>query len=194
MGFRDCKNFFREFAAKPRVIGAIAPSSRGLAASMVQWIDWSRVEAVVEYGPGTGVFTRSILSSMRSATKLLAIEINPKFAAALEGRFPTVRVVNDSVKNVKSLCAHEGIDRVDAIVCGLPWAAFSNQQQTELLEATMAVLKPGGVFATFAHLQGLLLPAGQRFRRKLPHYFSQTELSKTVWLNLPPSFVYRCRR
>ena len=56
------------------------------------------------------------------------------------------------------------------------------------------VLKPGGQFVTFAYLQGLLLPAGRRFRAKLKRSFSDVTKSKIVWRNLPPAFVYRCRR
>ena len=58
----------------------------------------------------------------------------------------------------------------------------------------MAVLRPGGQFATFAYLQGLLLPAARRFRANLGRSFSQVERSPTAWTNLPPAFVYRCRR
>ena len=53
---------------------------------------------------------------------------------------------------------------------------------------------PGGQFATFAYLQGLLLPAGQRFKDKLAQSFSKVEKSPTVWRNLPPAFVYRCTK
>ncbi len=58
----------------------------------------------------------------------------------------------------------------------------------------MSVLKEQGQFATFAYLQELLLPAGLRFRRMLRHYFREVSTSRTVWKNLPPAFVYRCRR
>jgi phosphatidylethanolamine/phosphatidyl-N-methylethanolamine N-methyltransferase len=92
------------------------------------------------------------------------------------------------------LCDRQGIAQVDCIVSGLPWASFPDDMQTQYLDAMMTVLKPGGQFVTFAYLQGLLLPAGRRFRRKLDHYFSRVDRSRTVWLNLPPAFVYRCRR
>ena len=65
---------------------------------------------------------------------------------------------------------------------------------TELLDATGHVLREGGQFVTFAYLQGLLLPAGQRFKRKLRDHFGQVETSRTVWANMPPAFVYRCRK
>lgn len=186
--------FFGQFLSSPRRTGAVLPSSRRLAARMVEWIDWPNVRAVVEYGPGTGVFTEHVAASIAPGTKFLAIEANARFAEALGRRHPEVRVFHDSVANVGTLCRREGIDRVDAIVCGLPWASLTDREQTEFLEATVDVLKPRGQFVTFAYLQGLLLPTAWRFRAKLRAYFSTIERSKTVWRNMPPAFVYRCRR
>ena len=65
--------------------------------------------------------------------------------------------------NVATLCQQESMDHVDAIVCGLPWASFSDALQREIMEAMLDVLQPSGQFATFAYWQGLLLPAGRRF-------------------------------
>ncbi len=103
-------------------------------------------------------------------------------------------ILQDSVANIEELCRQQGVSGVDAIICGLPWAAFSEGDQTACLDAMMTVLRPGGYFATFAYLQGMLLPAGRRFRRKLGSYFGEVRVSPTVWLNVPPAFVYQCRR
>ena len=103
-------------------------------------------------------------------------------------------VLQESVANIEELCRQQGVSEVDAIVCGLPWAAFSDQDQTAYLDAMMKVLKPGGHFATFAYLQGMVLPAARRFRKKLRSYFGEVRMSPTVWLNVPPAFVYQCRR
>jgi len=194
MSLIERARFLSEFALKPRVVGAVSPSSRGLAEKMVQWIDWPNVQAVVEYGPGTGAFTEHILSRIHPGTKFFAIEINPAFVARFAKRYPGVRVYQDSVKNVAALCGQEGIAQVDAIISGLPWASFCDRDQADFLDATAAVLAPGGRFATFAYLQGLLMPAGRRFKSRLRRYFSRIERSKTAWVNLPPAFVYRCRR
>lgn len=75
------------------------------------------------------------------------------------------------VSQVVRLCHEAGIDRVDAILCGLPSAAFFPELQNELLDAMFEVLPPGGKFATFAYWLGLVLPAGQRFRRYLHEHF-----------------------
>lgn len=186
--------FLKSFLRKPTAVGAIAPSSRHLAAMMVDWFDWPDARGVVEYGPGTGVFTEQIVRHLHPDAKFFAIERDPQLASLVRTRLPDVKVIEDSVANVVAHCQEVGIDQVDAIVCGLPWASFPDALQRDCLDAMMQVLRPEGQFATFAYWQGLLLPAGQRFKRRLGNYFSEVHHSPTVWRNLPPAFVYRCVR
>ncbi|MCB1063002.1 MAG: methyltransferase domain-containing protein [Verrucomicrobiae bacterium] len=161
---------------------------------MVDWFDWDTIRSIVEYGPGTGVFTERIESLRHPETQFLAIEMDPELAELTRRRCPSVKVCIDSVTNAPSLCAEASIDGVDAIVSGLPWASFPESLQDECFDAMFQILPPGGKFATFAYWQGLLLPAGQRFRRKLSERFSEVHVSQTAWKNLPPAFVYRCVR
>lgn len=191
---REYTKFISEFVCHPKAVGAVSPSSPQLARHLVSSVDWAQTTTVLEYGPGTGAITEEILERMPPQTMFLAIEISSRFAAVLRTRFPGVRVCEGSVRMVKSLCAAHGVSQVDAIVSGLPWAAFSDEDQTAYLDATMQVLRPGGQFITFGYLQGLLLPAGRRFRRKLGRYFAEVRVSKPVWANLPPAFFYTCRR
>jgi len=107
---------------------------------------------------------------------------------------PDTRLFQDSVANARSICTKAGIDQVDCIISGLPWASFTQALQVEILDEMMRVLKPGGQFVTFAYVHGLILPPGRRFSRVLPKYFSAISKSPIVWKNVPPAFVYRCRR
>src|SRR5206468_7793235 len=116
-------NFLREFVSKPTVTGAIAPSSSFLARTMVEGLELSKAGAVLEYGPGTGVFTEYIRREMNPHSKFAAIEINPRFAEIFKARHPRVRLFQDSVTNVRAICDSAGIWSVDCIVSGLPWAA-----------------------------------------------------------------------
>jgi phospholipid N-methyltransferase len=186
--------FLSEFLRDPSAIGAIAPSSSRLAKVITAEIGIESARVVVEYGPGTGAFTGAILQRLAPGAVFFAIEQNPQMAAVLRQRFPSVTVYEDSVANLGRLLQESGIEAVDCIVSGLPWASFSSRLQDELLGQTLAALRPGGRFATFAYLQGLLMPAGRRFRHKLHACFSQVERSPVVWCNLPPAFVYRCTR
>ena len=105
-----------------------------------------------------------------------------------------MNITQDCVTKVAELCEKEGVSSVEVILSGLPWASFPKELQDRCLEAMFSVLPPGGRFATFAYLQGLMLPAGKRFRKLLDEHFSSVEISPTAWKNLPPAFVYRCVR
>jgi phospholipid N-methyltransferase len=187
-------NLLRQFLRNPSQTGAVLPSSAYLAEVMVDWLDLGGARSVLEYGPGTGPFTPHILKRVGRDCRFLAIERNAALASEFRTKLPNVELVHDSVENVRAICDRAGIVSVDCIVCGLPWAAFPEGLQRRLLDSMMTVLRPGGQFVTFAYLHGLPLPAGRRFANRLPEYFSEVSRSRTVWMNLPPALVYRCRR
>lgn len=182
-----------EFVKSPKTIGAVAPSSDDLARAMVEGVDWSRARVVVECGPGTGALTGRIRERLAPGAHFFAIELNPGFAQEFSRRHPDVRLHRGCVSDLPGLCREEGRE-VDVVVSGLPWAAFSPGDQERLLGAMHESLRPGGHFATFAYQPASALPAGRRFRRLLERTFSRVEKSPTVWRNLPPACVYRCRK
>lgn len=194
MSWQDYVRFVTTFVAHPSTVGAIVPSSKELGHRMVEWIDWPAVKTVVECGPGTGAFTAAIRASMAPGTRFFAVEIDPQFAALLRQRFPDLCVYHDNVVNLQQLCTRTGVRDVEAIISSLPWASFSDAAQTAALDAICAVLAPGGQFATFAYLFGVIMPAAQRFRHKLEQRFAEVHISRITWRNLPPAFVYQCRR
>ncbi len=185
---------FREFCRSPTSVGAIAPSSSYLAKEIVELAQVSSASAVLEIGPGTGVFTAEILEQLRSDANFIAIEKNPRFISTLKTRFPTVSIIDDGAENAPSILAQRGLDTVDAIVSGLPWASFSSVVQDRLLDSVDRSLADGGMFVTFAYLQGLLMPSGKRFRKRLEQIFSQTKTSRVIWKNVPPAFIYVCTK
>jgi len=189
-------SFIAKFIKDPATVGAIAPSSQRLAAAMVERIDFARARAIVELGPGTGVFSAAVLAGIRSAgssTRFLAIERDPEFAASLAARLGSAHVAQGDAAELARLCAAHAITEVDYVVSGLPWAAFPPELQDSIMTEVRTVLAPAGGFATFAYLQGLMLQAGQRFRSQLRGWFAEVEEGSTVWWNLPPAFVYYCR-
>ena len=62
---------FAEFLNHPRKIGAIAPSGKRLSEKMMMPIDFASVKAIIEYGPGTGSFTKELVTWRRSDTLFL---------------------------------------------------------------------------------------------------------------------------
>lgn len=194
LSVRETLTFVKEFLRHPTQVGAIAPSSPGLVAAMVDWFDWHTARSVVEFGPGTGVFTEGILRKLHPDATFFAVERSPEMAGATRERCPEAKVYEDSVTNLDALCDRESIEQIDAIICGLPWASFPESLQSEIVETMLRRLRPGGQFATFAYWQGVVLPAGRRFSRRLHESFETVGRSHTVWRNLPPAFVYRCVR
>jgi phospholipid N-methyltransferase len=190
----DTITFIKNFIRHPTQVGAISPSSPSLVKTMVDWIDWENAKGVVEFGPGTGVFTEAIAARLSNDARFIAIEQSAELAETTRKRVPGVNVIQDSATKVAELCRQSSMESVDAIVCGLPWAAFPESLTDEIMDAMFSVLRPGGQFATFAYWQGVILPAGMRFSRRLNRTFRSVEKSPTAWRNLPPAFVYRCIR
>ena len=67
--------------------------------------------------------------------------------------------LNETASDLPRLLKQNGKTHADVILSGLPWASFPNGLQDEILNAILASLPEGGSFATFAYLQGILLPA-----------------------------------
>lgn len=176
----------REFLRHPGRTGAIAASSRRLAAAMVAGIGVERADHVVELGPGTGVFTRAVLAQLKWGARLTAIELNPRLAGDLARRFASVDVVTGSAEE---LTRH--VQKADVVVSGLPWALFPAERQDRILDQISEILPPGGRFATFAYLHAAWLPAARRFEAALGRRFGFAGRSQVVWGNLPPAFVHR---
>lgn len=186
-------HFGLEFVRNPRAIGAIAPSSRGLATRMIDAIEIARHDVIVEFGPGSGAFTRHIRAALRPGQRYIGIEINPRFIGLLRHAYPDLDFVHGSVEDVAALMAGHGVHGVGAVVCGLPWASLPETAQGRTFAGLRTLLTPASVFCTFAYLQGLLLPGGQALRRRLRTEFGSVTTSPVVWGNLPPAFVYVCR-
>ena len=193
-GLRAHATFFFQFLTKPGMVGAVAPSSSYLAAEMLRTIDLGPKARIAEYGPGTGAFTQAILARIDPAATFFAVERNEALAEQLRARFPKLHLHTGSVEDIEAFCRAEGVGELDAIVSGLPWASFPQSLQTRILDATMKVLRPGGQLVTFAYHTGLLMPAGRRFQRLLPRYFSKITRGRSVCRNTPPAFTIRCTR
>lgn len=183
-----------EFVRKPTMIGAIAPSSAHLAKKMMEGVDFKNAKVILEFGPGTGVFTDEIVTRLAPGAEYLAVELNKGLYDEFRRRHPGAQIVNDSAENVREICNARGWSSVDVILSGLPWASFPDDLQDRVLDAVLDVLKPGGQFYTFGYHIGTWLKAGKRFYAELPKRFSVVERSQIVWKNFPPAFIVRCRK
>jgi phospholipid N-methyltransferase len=182
-----------EFARHPRMIGTVAASSTHLAAAMLEGLPFERAKVVVEYGPGTGAITRHLLRRLPPAAQYFAVELNAWCVREFARQYPGRAIYQASVADVAAICARHGVAAIDIVVSSLPWASFQEREQGRYLDATARALSQGGHFVTYAYVHGLALPAGRTLRRALACRFRHVDVSPTVWRNLPPAVVYRCR-
>ena len=187
-------DFLRAFLRNPATTGAIAPSSERLARVLASVVPVSGTPTVVELGPGTGAVSAVIARRLPPGARHLAIELDPAMVAHLRRAHPDLEVVPGDARRLPALLAEHGVQRADAVVCGLPWALFDDATQAQVLDGISTAIGPTGAFTTFAYLQGMALPAARRFRATLRRTFEEVQVTATVWRNLPPAFVYVCRR
>ena len=179
--------FLLQYIFKPRTVGAVLPSSKKLAKKMVESIDFGTAKCIVEYGPGTGVFTEQILAKRLPDTTVILFEMNDEFCNLLARRFGTmqnVNIVNGSAVNVGAKLTELGLRYADYVVSGLPFASLPHEVTVNVLSQTKEHLAPGGQFITF---QYSLLKRGT-IGRFFPNIETVRELR-----NVPPAYVLRCR-
>jgi phosphatidylethanolamine/phosphatidyl-N-methylethanolamine N-methyltransferase len=179
---------------RPTTMGAITPSSARLGAVLASVVPRAGEPVVVELGPGTGAVSAVITEKLRPGSRHLAVELDPNMVEFLRRSRPELEVVPGNAANLAALLAERGVSSVDAVVCGLPWALFDDDTQAAVLGEVSRVIGTTGAFTTFAYLHGMTLGAARRFRRTLRATFDEVLVSATVWRNMPPAFVYVCRR
>jgi phosphatidylethanolamine/phosphatidyl-N-methylethanolamine N-methyltransferase len=182
----DHIRFLRALAARPRNVGAVAPSGPQLARAMAAQI---RLDGpVLELGPGTGAITGALVAKV-GQKRLTAIEYDPDFATGLKARFPAMSVIQgdafDLDRTLGPVAAACGRDPYAAIVSGLPLLNFPMEMRHRLLDGLAARLMPGAPFIQFSY--GLHAPVTP----PEGHIVSQAAFA---WANMPPARVWVYRR
>lgn len=177
--------FIRQYITKPRTTGAILPSSRFLARKMVARIDFSAARCIVEYGPGTGVFSEKILAARRDSTVVILLERNEDFCAILREKFRGAEnffIENDSAENIGEHLRARGFERADFVISGLPFASLPAEVSERILTNTREFLADGGAFITFQYTL---------FKKKIfLRHFPQPEITREI-RNVPPAYVLK---
>lgn len=179
--------FLIEYLKSPRTVGAVAPSSERLAERMVRGIDFKNAEFIVEYGPGTGVFTDKLVKEKNKDTILILLECNKEFCTQLKERyngFDNIILINDSAENIDKYLKQYNINKVDYVVSGLPFASLPKDVSNKILRQTKNVLNKDGLFITF---QYTLLK-----KEFIAGYFEKIHIERVLF-NVPPAYVLKCQ-
>lgn len=183
----DLLPFLRAWIAAPLRVAAIAPSGPALARAITVEISAASMP-VIEFGPGTGVFTQAILDAGVTPDKLIMIEAGADFAALLRKRFPAVRIVEGSAGALQDVPLF-GDGTVGAVVSGLPILSMPKPVVFAILGTAFSELRLGGAMYQFTY--GFRCPVAESVLDSLGLRASRTA---TVLVNAPPASVYKIER
>ncbi len=192
--FIETIKFSKEFVLHPVSISSIIPSSKKLSLAVVSMSDLRNAGTIFELGCGTGSITRKIVKGSNKNARLFSFDINSTFVKMIKQKYPQIEAINDSAENIKKYMEEYSVNSVDTVISSLPWAAFDDGLQERLLNIIYDILKPDGEFVTYAYLHTKIMPSHKRFAKTLHKKFKTTISSSTVWLNVPPAFIIKCKK
>ncbi|MGQ9696280.1 MAG: class I SAM-dependent methyltransferase [Thermodesulfobacteriota bacterium] len=176
------KNF-----AKDKYVASITPTSKFAVERICDQIDFHGKRVIVEYGPGTGVFTVNLLRHMSADSRLIAIERNLDFFRILQRNIidPRLNLFNDCAGNVLEILKSCGEEEVDYILSGIPFSLFPKEIKTHILGNAHAALKNGGRFLAYQNF--IQLP--EFLRNHLERIFHNVH-AKLILHCLPPLILF----
>ena len=181
------RTFLSQFFKQKRMVGALAPSSKFLAAKMLNHLPIEKASIIVELGPGTGVFTDKIIKRMAPNAHLIVIELNDIFFENMSKNFtqPNVHLHHDSAEKMGDFIQTLGAQHADIIVSSLPFTVFPSEIRDAILNKIHEFLNPEGYFVQFQY--------SLHSKKALNQRFNKTKIKFTP-LNIPPAFIYTCSK
>ncbi|WP_216831492.1 class I SAM-dependent methyltransferase [Alkalihalobacterium elongatum] len=179
-------SFLFQYIVNPKTVGAILPSSRFLGDKMVEQIDFNKAKYIVEYGPGTGVFTEKLLKKRNPKTIILLVENNQEFYSLLREKFrreKNLLIVQGSAEHIDLHLRKHSIPYADYVISGLPFASLPKQVSYKILLNTSKILDKEGQFITFQYT---------KFKKAfIEQFFGKIDVKREL-RNFPPAFVFNC--
>lgn len=176
--------FLSKFMRNPQKIGSLTPSSAFLTRKLLLKLPWDRIDSLVELGAGTGVFTEFIAAHKEKKCQVFVVEQDDTMREVLQCEYPKFHFGNKA-EQLNEMLDHSNIGKVDCIVSGLPFATFSEELRKEILRQITKSLRAGGVFVAFQY--------SLQMHKLLKSHFKEVKVSFEL-LNMPPAFVYRCKK
>ncbi len=180
------KNFLRD-----KNIASITPTSSAGVKTVCNKIDFSRENLIVEYGPGTGVFTSYLLKKMGESSRLILIELNKNFNSILKKKVqdPRVAIIHDSAENVLNSLRTCDESQADYIISGIPFSFLSQDLKHRILYNTHRALRKGGKFLVYQ----TCFQTNNPLKVHLQKYFPEVD-ARYMIANIPPLRIYEATK
>jgi phospholipid N-methyltransferase len=178
--------FLQGFLRKPQQVGSVIPSSRFLERRIVALSGARQARLLVELGPGTGGTTRALLRALPADAKLLAIELEPRFATILrEMNDPRLIVFEGSAEQLPDALGKHGLGAPDAVISGIPFSTMDAALGRRIARTIHEALGPEGRFVAY-QVRGKVHDVAKPF-------FGRAQVDVEL-RNIPPMRIYRWRK
>ncbi len=177
------RKFLKTFFEERKQVGAVAPSSKFLVKKMCDKIDFTEARNIIELGPGTGVFTKELLSRANKDCKIFVFELNNEFYNLLEKKFKDPRIVllNKSAEDIDLVLREHGVKEVDAILSSLPLTVIPDKIKKRIIIKSYDALKSGGRYVQYQY--------SLNAKKLLKMKFDNLKMAFST-INIPPAFIY----
>jgi len=171
-----------------KLVASVAPTSGFAVRRILSRINFAETRLIIEYGPGTGVFTACLLEKMRPDARLILIEQNDVLCQALSRYLadPRVKLFKGKVEDCFDYLWSDGGKQADYIISGIPFTFLAEQDRQAVVKNSHRTLKEGGMlfaYQTFC----------QPFRHLGTHlkaHFEEVNVMQEV-RNLPPLRIFQ---
>ncbi|TVZ55964.1 phospholipid N-methyltransferase [Lutibacter sp. Hel_I_33_5] len=179
--------FFKEAVKNYKTSGTVMPSSRFLANKMLKEIDFSKIDVLVELGPGNGAITKYILNKLPPKAILICFEINDNFYDQLLAlKNDQLIVIKASAEDILLEISKLNISKIDHIISSLPLTIIPKEVSTTILNNSYTSLKTNGTFIQYQY--------SLSYFKQLKTVFKDNISLDFEALNIPPAFIYRCKK
>jgi phospholipid N-methyltransferase len=171
---------------KDKDVASVTPTSKFCVRRVCRPINFTKDITVVEYGAGSGVFSKYLLQNMTSNSRLAVFETNDLlFEKLQEINDSRVSFYQDSVEFVNTVLPQEMIGNTDFIISGIPFSFLDEEVKSSVLDQSYKLLQEGGKFLAYqtsGHLTELL-------QQTFGNVSTEWE-----WRNIPPMTVYEAEK
>jgi phosphatidylethanolamine/phosphatidyl-N-methylethanolamine N-methyltransferase len=176
----DHIRFLSGLITRPKLTGAVSPSSKALARAMAREVD-AGAGMVLELGPGTGPVTQALIEHGVMPSRIVTVEFNPDFCALLRQRFAGLRVIEGDAYDLPRTLPAAFAGPFAAIVSSLPLLNREPEARLRLVRDLIGRLSPGGGLIQFSYGPKPPVAAAKGFSVKRTAF---------VPFNLPPAQVW----
>jgi len=174
-------NYIKLFL-KDKMVAAVVPTSSFGVKKLCRAIDFKKDIVIVEYGPGSGVFTKYLLHNMNAESRIIAIESNSNFVNILkEIKDSRLLVFNDKVQNLNEILEKLDKPAIDYIISGIPFSYIKEDLKMRIIKNTYESLAKGGKFLVYQY--------SNHIKKYLSKYFQSINSTFEI-LNIPTLFIF----